>query len=705
MNVPSSENWEARFFSGQFVGSGMIYLFEIRNCPFFQLKNCYFCYLHFDSDNTFMADFKDQLGKKTGGARKTPNKGEGLSSYVFGKVPPQAVPLEEAVLGALMLDKDALNNVIDVLEPESFYLEAHQLIYRAMKRLFERSQPIDLLTLTEELKKTAHLEIIGGPYYLVELTNKITSAANIEYHARIISQKFIQRELIRISTDMIRDAYEDTTDVLELLDAAEKGLFGIAEKNMSRSYDSMSTLASKALKQIAELKGKEDGLTGVPTGFTDLDRLTSGWQPSDLIILAARPGMGKTSFVLSLAKNAAVDYKKGVAVFSLEMASIQLAMRLISMEAEIPLNKMRNGQMTPEEFTQLNAAIERISDASIYIDDTPGINIFELRAKCRRLKMLYDIQIIIIDYLQLMSGGGDNQRGNREQEVSAISRALKGLAKELNVPVIALSQLSRAVEVRGGSKRPQLSDLRESGCLSGDTLIMDAVTGKKTPIKILAERSVQHPLTVLGMGYDGKIGQQCMSKVFYSGKKAVFALKTKSGRVIKASANHPFFKKEGWTALEHLRPGDQIGVPRKVAKKTDPTIFWDTIHSITPQGIEDVYDATVPGTHNFIANDIIVHNSIEQDADIVSFIYRPEYYQITEDEQGQSLKGIAEIIIAKHRNGALDTVRLRFTDQFARFSNLDDADFSGFPGDIFANPSPTIITRSSKMNDDEDIPF
>jgi len=683
----------------------MIYLAEIRNCAFFQLKNCYFCYLYFDSYNTFMADFKDQLGKKTGSTRKTPNKGEGLSSYVFGKVPPQAVPLEEAVLGALMLDKEALNNVIDVLEPESFYLEAHQLIYRAMKRLFERSQPIDLLTLTEELKKTAHLEIIGGPYYLVELTNKITSAANIEFHARIISQKFIQRELIRISTDMIRDAYEDTTDVLELLDTAEKGLFGIAEKNMSRSYDSMSTLASKALKQIAELKGKEDGLTGVPTGFTDLDRLTSGWQPSDLIILAARPGMGKTSFVLSLAKNAAVDYKKGVAVFSLEMASIQLAMRLISMEAEIPLNKMRNGQMTPEEFTQLNAAIERISDASIYIDDTPGINIFELRAKCRRLKMLYDIQIIIIDYLQLMSGGGDNQRGNREQEVSAISRALKGLAKELNVPVIALSQLSRAVEVRGGSKRPQLSDLRESGCLSGDTLIMDAITGKKTPIKTLAERSVQQPLTVLGVGHDGKIGQQCMSKVFYSGKKTVFALKTTSGRVIKASANHPFFKKEGWTALEHLRPGDQIGVPRKVGKNPDPTIFWDTIHSITPQGVEDVYDATVPGTHNFIANDFIVHNSIEQDADIVSFIYRPEYYQILEDEQGQSLKGIAEIIIAKHRNGALDTVRLRFTDQFARFSNLDDADFSGFPGDIFANPSPTIITRSSKMNDDEDIPF
>ncbi|MBK9487721.1 MAG: replicative DNA helicase [Haliscomenobacter sp.] len=493
--------------------------------------------------------------------RKPRPKGEDLSSFVFGKVPPQAIPLEEAVLGALMIDKDALTSVLDILQADSFYLDAHQLIYKAMLRLFERSQPIDLLTVTEELKKTAHLEAIGGPYYLVELTNKVASSANIEYHGRLIAQKFIQRELIRVSNDIIRNAYEDTTDVFDLLDDAEQGLFSIAEKNMSRSYDTMSSLAAKALKQIEELKGKEDGLTGVPTGFHDLDRLTSGWQPSDLIIMAARPGMGKTSLVLSLAKNAAVEYGKGVAVFSLEMASIQLAQRLISMESEVPLQKMRNGQLEEDEWKRLKEAIERISDAPVYIDDTPGINIFELRAKCRRMKMQYDIQLIIIDYLQLMSGGGEAGKGNREQEVSAISRALKGLAKELSVPVIALSQLSRAVEVRGGSKRPQLSDLRESG-------------------------------------------------------------------------------------------------------------------------------------------------SIEQDADMVTFIYRPEYYQILEDEQGQSLKGIAEIIIAKNRHGAQDTVRLKFTGEFARFSNLDDPDFGSFPSDVFSNPLPgNIITMPSRFNDEEDIPF
>ena len=397
----------------------------------------------------------------------------------------------------------------------------------------------------------------------MELTNKVASAANVEYHARIISQKFIQRELIRVSTNVIRNAYEETTDVFDLLDEAEQGLFAIAEKNMSRGYQTMGSLASKALKQIEELKDKEEGLTGVPTGFTALDRLTSGWQPSDLIIIAARPGMGKTSFVLSLAKNASMDYNKGIALFSLEMSALQLAQRLISMESEITLANLRTGKLQEYERQQLRSAIERIGNAPIYIDDTPGINIFELRAKCRRMKLQYDIQLIIIDYLQLMSGGGENQRGNREQEVSAISRALKSLAKELQVPVIALSQLSRAVEVRGGSKRPQLSDLRESG-------------------------------------------------------------------------------------------------------------------------------------------------SIEQDADIVSFIYRPEYYQMHEDDDGTSLKGIAEVIVAKHRNGATDTVKLRFTDQFARFSNLDDPDFGSFPGDVFNTPLPAptgIITRSSRMNDDEDIPF
>jgi len=937
-----------------------------------------------------MAGEKD-TGKKSFTRRGRDNKGRGeeLSNYVFGKVQPQAIPLEEAVLGAAMLEKEGLTKVLDILRKDSFYLDAHQLIYAAMLRLFEKSQPVDLLTVTEELKRTGDLEAAGGPYYLVELSNKVASAANIEYHARIIAQKYVQRELITTSTKIIKDAYEDTTDVFELLDDAEQGLFAIAQQNMSRGFESMSSLAAKAQKQMEELRKKEDGLTGVPTGFTDLDRLTSGLQRSDLIILAARPGMGKTALTLSLARNAAQEFQKPVAFFSLEMSALQLAQRIIAMEAEISGMKMRNGQLEDYEWEQLNAALERVSEVPIFIDDTPGINIFELRAKARRLKMQHDIDLIVIDYLQLMSGGSDNQRGNREQEVSAISRALKGLAKELNVPVIALSQLSRAVETRGGTKRPQLSDLRESGCLTGDTLLQNAETGKRITIKALAERKEQSPLKVLAMGDDYTIGAHILTKAFYSGKKMTYELVTRSGRRIKASANHPFRKLEGWVALENLAVGDRIAIPRVVSptkpdnplsedeliliahllgdgciipkkpyhytsrdwnnieivnekssslfgitakvvrqknwwhsylkspyhlthgrvhpitkwykklgierarsykkripegvfrcdnqrvsrflehlwstdgniswKKlkdrkpsaaiyyassselltqqiqhlllrlgidsvmrkvsqgkyrcnyhlhiqgtenqlkflrqigchgergfiipdliealedikpntnkdvipkecwpdlikpalkqkeislralfsrmgkqfsssaykngvsrkrlasineiiddeelgnlADSDIFWDEIKSITPLQEEDVYDATVEGVHNFVANDIVVHNSIEQDADIVGFIYRPEYYDILEDEEGMSLKGVAEVIVAKHRHGALETVRLRFDAEYARFSDLDDPDFSDLPDGTFEDPQQTVITRPSKMNDDEDIPF
>ena len=504
---------------------------------------------------------KSQPNQKDGdrGNRRQSPGNDGLSNYVFGKIQPQAVPLEEAVLGALMLDREALPLVMDILRSESFYTEPHQLIYQAIIRLFERSNPVDLLTVTEELKKGGELDKVGGGYYLVELTHRVASAANIEYHARIIAQKHIQRELIRVSTTTIKDAYEDTTDVFTLLDEAEKGLFSITQNNLSRSYESMGTLSSRVLKQIEELSEKPDGLTGVPSGFTDLDRLTSGWQPSDLVIIAARPGMGKTSLVLAVCLNAARDFNKGVALFSLEMASTQLVQRLISMESEIAGSKMRNGKLEDYEWQQLQTTVERLNAVPIFIDDTPAINIFELRAKCRRLKQQHDIQLIIIDYLQLMTGGSDGKNGNREQEIASISRALKSLAKEIRVPVIALSQLSRAVEMRGGSKFPQLSDLRESG-------------------------------------------------------------------------------------------------------------------------------------------------SIEQDADMVAFIYRPEYYQILQDESGQSLKGVAEFIIAKHRHGALETIKLKFTDTFAKFSNLDDPTFAGLDGPIAGSFKPSVVTRASRMND-EDIPF
>ncbi|MGI4872647.1 MAG: replicative DNA helicase [Janthinobacterium lividum] len=489
-----------------------------------------------------------------------------------GKLPPQRLEMEAAVLGALMLEKDALTTVVDILKPQSFYKEGHQRIYKSISNLFDKSEPIDQLTVVQELREMGELEAAGGAGYVAGLTMHINSAANIESHARIILEAAIKRELIRMATEVLRDAYEETTDVFELLDNTEKNIFQVSEDNMRKGVDSMSDLMVKAIKELEEKKHQKDGLTGVPTGFSALDRVTSGWQPSDLVIIAARPGMGKTAFVVSAMRNAAVDFKKPVAIFSLEMSSLQLVNRLISAEAELDSEKIKKGNLADYEWSQLNHKIAALSTAPIFIDDTPALSIRELRAKCRRLKSQHDIQLIIIDYLQLMSGNEGGKNGNREQEIASISRALKGLAKELNIPVIALSQLSRSVETRGGDKKPQLSDLRESG-------------------------------------------------------------------------------------------------------------------------------------------------SIEQDADMVIFLYRPEYYKITEDEMGNPTQGMGEVIIAKHRNGSLETVQLKFIGRFTKFADLDgfDGGAGGF-GDSSYTPNalpassfdaesgaggaaPNTIRLGSRMND------
>ncbi|MFC4872973.1 replicative DNA helicase [Negadavirga shengliensis] len=448
-------------------------------------------------------------------------------SSALGKLPPQAVDLEEAVLGALMLEKDALTAVVDILSPDSFYKDAHKHIYEAILDLFNEGEPIDLLTVTNQLRKNGKLELAGGAYHITELTSKVSSAANVEYHARIITEQAMKRDMIRIASEIQREAFEDTTDVFELLDKMEQSLFEISENNIKKNYVDMRSIMREAIVELEGKKGQKDGLTGVPSGFTALDRVTSGWQKSDLVIIAARPAMGKTAFVLSVLRNAAVDHSRPVAIFSLEMSSVQLVNRLISSEAELDSEKIKKGNLADYEWQQLIHKTGKLTSAPIYVDDTPALSILELRAKCRRLKAQNDVQLIVIDYLQLMSGdskGGNG--GNREQEISSISRALKKIAKELNVPVIALSQLSRAVETRGGDKRPQLSDLRESG-------------------------------------------------------------------------------------------------------------------------------------------------AIEQDADIVMFLYRPEYYGITEDEDGNSTSGVGEVIIAKHRNGSLENVKLRFIGKYTKFTDLD----------------------------------
>lgn len=446
----------------------------------------------------------------------------------YGRLQPQARELEEAVLGALMIEKDAYSLVSEILRPESFYEHSHQMIYSAITDLAVRQEPVDILTVTEQLRKRGELEEVGGPFYITQLSGKVASSAHIEYHARIIAQKHLARELITFTSNIQSKAFDDTLDVDDLMQEAEGKLFEISQQNMKKDYTQINPVITEAYDLLRKAAARTDGLSGLESGFTKLDKMTSGWQNSDLIIIAARPAMGKTAFVLSMAKNIAVNFRHPVALFSLEMSNVQLVNRLIVNVCEIPGEKIKSGQLAAYEWDQLDYKLKELIDAPLYVDDTPSLSVFELRTKARRLVREHGARIIIIDYLQLMNASGMSF-GSRQEEVSTISRSLKGLAKELNIPIIALSQLNRGVESREGveGKRPQLSDLRESG-------------------------------------------------------------------------------------------------------------------------------------------------AIEQDADMVCFIHRPEYYKLYQDDKGNDLRGMAEIIIAKHRNGATGDVLLRFRGEFARFQNPDD---------------------------------
>ncbi len=494
-------------------------------------------------------------------SRKPANRAKIVNplSQEIGRIPPQAVDLEQVVLGAMMLEKTAVNDTIDILSENSFYDPKHQYIYKAIRTLFAATSPVDLVTVTDRLSKSGELSAAGGAGYISQLTNRVGSTANVQYHARIIAEKFIKRELIRVSNEIIKDAFDDTVDVFELLNGAERNLFQIGDGNMSKQVDVMSNVVRNAIEEIEVARKNADGISGIPSGFVEIDQVTAGWQRSDMIVIAARPGMGKTAFVLSAARNTALQ-GFGVAIFSLEMSSVQLVKRLIAGESRINSEKLRKGDLADHEFQQLHSRIQKLAAAPLYIDDTAAISIFDFRAKCRRLKAQYDIQLVIIDYLQLMSAKDGKNSGNREQEISMISRSIKEIAKELNIPIIALSQLSRSVEQRS-DKKPILSDLRESG-------------------------------------------------------------------------------------------------------------------------------------------------AIEQDADIVSFLYRPSYYKILKYDDGTSTQGIGEFLIEKHRNGKTAAVRLRFEDEFARFSNLNEPNQFLEKGNneslMRFNQESNTVTIQSKMNQSDD---
>lgn len=391
-------------------------------------------------------------------------------SDLEGRMAPRDLDLEEAVLGALMLESDAYINVCDILRPECFYEPANQKIYAAVQSLGAANKPIDIITVTEQLRLSGDLESVGGPLYVTQLTTRVLSGAHVEYHARIVAQKYLARELITFSSKVGSDAYDETIDVDDLLQEAEAKLFEITQRNVKKDITQIDPVIKQALEQMQIASNRSTGLSGLATGYHELDKLTSGWQNSDLIIIAARPAMGKTAFVLSMAKNMAVDYNTPLAIFSLEMSNLQLVNRLISNVCELEGEKIKSGQLSSDEWEQVLTRIKKLFSAPMFIDDSPSLSIFELRTKARRLVREHQIKMIIIDYLQLMNASG-MKLGSREQEVSMISRSLKQLAKELNIPIIALSQLNRNLESRSTGnegKRPQLSDLRESGAIEQD---------------------------------------------------------------------------------------------------------------------------------------------------------------------------------------------------------------------------------------------
>ena len=389
----------------------------------------------------------------------------------MGRVAPRDKELEEAVLGALMLEKDAYTTVCDLLKPECFYEPANRLVYEAVQTLGASQRPIDMLTVTEQLRLNGTLDKVGGAVFIAELTSRVASAAHVEFHARIVAQKYLARELISFASNIENKAYDESNDVDDLLQEAEGKLFEISQRNVKKDVTAIDPVITEALQAIQNAANRTSGLSGLESGYHELDKVTSGWQNSDLIIIAARPAMGKTAFVLSMAKNMAINYNTPIAVFSLEMSNLQLVNRLISNVCELEGSKIKSGQLTPLEWDQLMARIKNLNGAPLYIDDTPSLSIFELRTKARRLVREHQIKMIIIDYLQLMNASG-MKFGSREQEVSMISRSLKQLAKELNIPIIALSQLNRSVENRADGKRPQLSDLRESGAIEQDADIV-----------------------------------------------------------------------------------------------------------------------------------------------------------------------------------------------------------------------------------------
>ncbi|MBB4935394.1 replicative DNA helicase [Lipingzhangella halophila] len=691
----------------------------------------------------------------------------------YERTPPHDIMAEQSVLGGMLLSKEAISQVVEIVRSVDFYRPAHQTIFDAAVDLFSRGEPVDAISVNAELTKRGEVARVGGAPYLHTLTEAIPTAANAGYYARIVGDRAVLRRLVEAGTRIAQIGYSGDGEVDDLVDHAQAEVFRVAERRTGEDYLSLSDVMPGALDEIEAISAHDGSMTGVPTGFTDFDQLSNGLHPGQMVIIAARPAVGKSTLALDFARAASIKNQLTSVIFSLEMGRNEIVMRLLSAEARVPLHTMRSGLMTDDDWARLARRMGEVASAPLFIDDSPNMSMMEIRAKCRRLKQQHDLKLIIVDYLQLMSAAGRVE--SRQQEVSEMSRSLKLLAKELEVPVIALSQLNRGPEQRT-DKKPQVSDLRESGCLTAETRVLRSDTGAETTMGELYE-SGERDIPVWALDDALRLVPRTMSHVFHSGTKETFRLRLRSGRAVVASANHPFLGYGGWTPLGELAPGDRIGVPRQaresqprsagarpgtaVVPLSDPPggtpsprpvrrgtavgkaarrlgsraactaervrklpgarrlarggrgapgrepaavtraplprrtapervpvraevervaeqpcdtgrevlvtndVYWDEITAIEPLGVREVFDATVPDGHNFVANGISVHNSIEQDADMVILLYREDVHEKESPRAGE-----ADLIVAKHRNGPTATVTVAFQGHYSRFVDM-----------------------------------
>jgi replicative DNA helicase len=775
----------------------------------------------------------------------------------FARTPPQDLVAEQSVLGGMMLSKDAIADVVEVLRGNDFYRPSHESIYEAILDLYGRGEPADAVTVADELTKRGEIAKMGGAAYLHQLIQSVPTAANAGFYAEIVAERAVLRRLVTAGTKIVQMGYAQDGEVEDVVNAAQAEIFKVAERRTTEDYVILKDVMESTVDEIEASGHKGEGMTGVPTGFYEFDELTNGLHPGQMIVIAARPAVGKSTFALDWARSAAITHNMATVVFSLEMGRNELAMRLLSAEATINLQDLRKGTVKDDQWSKIATTMGKMNDAPLFIDDSPNMSLMEIRAKCRRLKQQHDLKLVILDYLQLMSSG--KRVESRQQEVSEFSRALKLLAKELQVPVVALSQLNRGSEQRT-DKKPMVSDLRESGCLTADTRVLRSDTGAETTMgELFASGAKDVP--VWSLGDNLRYVERHLTHVFPTGRKPVFKLTLASGRTIRATANHPFFTYEGWRPLGELASGDRLGIPRHVngpSARTDwddtqviqhanilaraekesserwpepldghisnglifipeavfalpkrqialflhklwsgmgevgagdapvirfatrstqlaaglailllrfgittrvcetgginsvaveesddqtrfqkailpgegrrwtagsarglpavdsgpksmagpwvkvgeilasPTtqalgpvvavlesaeleveavndLFWDSIVAIDPDGEEEVFDATVIGNHNFIANGIAVHNSIEQDADMVILLHREDIY-----DKESARAGEADVIVAKHRNGPTKTIVVGFQGHYSRFANMANDGGSGY---------------------------